>query len=163
MLKKLNKEDLGLIQEFLPKIDDDFAENKDINASPWKFIDEIHFQFFADISNNRINAVMVKSVHESSEHLNFLYVLQELRAQGIGHQLLNYFIESRSKNMLTIHIRKELKRTVRFYRKFGFTLTNQEDNHNEILSAWVDKCLKYNPNTYCVNMLMNQHFDQAVN
>ena len=159
MIKRIDKNNLNDIKLFLNDIDDNFSDNKSINSAPWKNIDENHFRFFGNYFRGNINGAMVSIIFDYNIHLSFLYTLRDKRSSGIGSKFIKYLIENRlERRLITIHVRKELKRTIKFYNKFGFKQYDFQNKKNIELESWIDKCKKYDLHTYENNVLMYKMF-----
>ena len=143
MIKKINFKKKKFLN-FIKKIELPYSETRKLENSPWKFKKLKHFVFRQYEKNNRIIGLIVFSKHRYNYHLNFLYVDKNYRSKGAGKMIMNYFLSKKEKKIFTVHVNKKFKRALKFYYTLGFTKFKK---HN-ILTSFVNKCKKYNPNVY---------------
>lgn len=108
------------ILKFLYNIDDDFSNNKSLLNSPWKYSKLKNFLFLYYFKNSEIIGTIVISNHKKNVHINFLYVLKKFRSKNIGSKLIKYVEKIKKKELISVHIFKNSKKTEKFYMKNGF-------------------------------------------
>ncbi|MEW9797551.1 GNAT family N-acetyltransferase [Alteromonas sp. CYL-A6] len=140
-------------RRFLSRFDEGFKENTRLDAAPWRYFTLPHFRFFMLGSDTDVQAVMVTSVHDSSEHLNFLYVDAAQRSLGLGETLMTFWQQQASRPLLTIHVKQDLQRTQAFYASLGFAVADLSDPPAN-LRPWIDKALAFSADTYDDAVLM---------
>ena len=74
-----------------------------------------------------------------TRHLSFLYILKEFRNMGLGKVLFNKYFYC-TKKIKTIHISKNLKKTLLFYKKLKFA--EYKKSNNSVLQSWILRCKK---------------------
>lgn len=138
---------------FISRFEENFKVNSQLNEKPWCYRALPNFFFYMLNSQTDVYAVMVKSMHDKNEHLNFLYVDTEHRSTGHGKTLLEFWLSNAGRPLLTIHVKRDLQRTQAFYASMGFTvadISNPQDN----LRPWIDKALAFSAETYDDAVLM---------
>ena len=145
-LKYKKKTSVLKLNQFIKKINEkEFRENKKISNAPWKYLKENKFKFFYLYFNNNIIGVVVIIDFKSTRHLSFLYILKEFRGMGLGTVLLNkYFL--RTKKIKTIHVLKNLNKTLLFYKKLKFS--KYKKSNNAIIQSWILRCKKDDNKTF---------------
>ena len=145
-LKYKKKTSSNKLNQFLKKIfEKEFKENKKKTDTPWKYLKEKKFKFFYCCLDNNIIGVVVIMDLKLTRHLSFLYILKEYRGLGLGKLMLKkYFL--RTKKIKTIHVIKNLKRTLFFYKKLKFT--THKRSSNSIVKSWILRCEKFDIKTF---------------
>ena len=145
-LKYKKKTSVNKLNQFIKKITGkEFRENKKISNTPWKYLKENKFKFFYLYLNNNIIGVVVIIDFKFTRHLNFLYILKEFRGMGLGTVLFNkYFLPT--KKIKTIHVDKNLKKTVFFYEKLKFS--KYKKSNNSVVQSWILRCKKHDNKTF---------------
>lgn len=145
-IKKLNK--------FVNAIDGKiFNNNKNLKNPPWKYLNLKKFKFYYLISKNNVIGSMVILNTTYSNHLSFFYILNKNRAKGLGSNFLKkVFIDNTSKKLKTVHVNKQLKRTIKFYKKHSFFISNKKKN--KLIKKWVKRCILFDKNTFKDRHLM---------
>lgn len=144
--KKLNKF-LSLIKGNV------FKSNTKINNPPWKYMRLKNFKFYFLISRNEILGSIVILNTTYSKHLSFFYIIGKKRNRGIGSKFLKkIFINKAKKKLKTVHVNKKLKKTIKFYKKNNFFISNKKENN--FIKKWVRRCLNFNSMTFEKRILM---------
>ena len=145
-LKFKKKTSINKLNQFIKKITEkEFKESKKISNTPWKYLKEKKFKFFYLYLNNNIIGVVVIIDFKSTRHLSFLYILKEFRGMSLGTVLLKkYFLLT--KKIKTIHVNKNLNRTLLFYKKFKFS--KYKKNNNSVVQNWILRCKKHDNKTF---------------
>jgi hypothetical protein len=136
---------------FLKKISgNEFKTNKDINNAPWKYRKDKKLKFFFVKFKKEIIGVMVIINFKFSRHLSFLYIIKEFRNINLGSKLLDkYFLNT--KRVKTIHVKKNLKRTLNYYLKKNFIIN--KNSKNLIIKKWIQRSEKFN-NSFATRVLI---------
>ena len=145
-IKKL----INFINTFDGKV---FSNNKSIMNPPWKYLNEKKFNFYYLFSNNKVIGSIVILNTKYSRHLSFFYIIKQFRNKGIGSIFLKkVFLSLSKKKMKTVHVDKRLKKTIKFYKRNNFIISNKKENN--IIKKWVKRCLIFDKNTYRYKHLM---------
>lgn len=132
------------VNKFLNNICDDFAENKSIKNSPWKYNNLKNFKFFFYIFRNEVIGTIVISNHRMNTHINFLYILKKFRKKTVGKKLIKFIESTCKKKTISVHVFKYAKKVKLFYQKNGF----QEFNDCQELKEFITKAKRFNKNVY---------------
>jgi|688.fasta_scaffold562305_1 predicted acetyltransferase len=143
IIKKINNLELN---NFLKKISGrHFKKNKNIKNAPWKYLKQKNIESFFLKINKNIIGVIVLINFKFSKHLSFLYILKKFRKKNLGSILFNrYFLNTRK--IKTIHVIKSLEKTLSFYKRKGFIINKNFNNH--IIKKWILRCQKFNKETF---------------
>tara|TARA_Y100000816_G_C26068380_1_gene561636 strand:+ start:938 stop:1414 length:477 start_codon:yes stop_codon:yes gene_type:complete len=149
--KKIStKKLINFINTFDDKV---FSNNKSLKNPPWKYLKEKKFNFYYLFSNNEAIGSIVVLNTKYSRHLSFFYIIRRFRNKGIGSIFLKkVFLNLSKKKMKTVHVDKRLKKTIKFYKKNSFIVSNKKENN--IIKKWIKRCLIFDKNTYRYKHLM---------
>ena len=146
---------LKRLKNFLSQIKEkDFIKIAKINNETWRNYrsKKKFFYYFVLDKEKEYVASMVVLKTSYSNHLYFLYVLKRHRGTGLGTKLLKKFFQIDKRKMKTVHIKKKLKRTIRYYAKNNFT--NKLDYKDNNLKKWIKRCKAKNKHHFKTRELL---------
>jgi len=124
-------------------------------SSPWIYYKNKNFKFTYALLNNSIIGVSAIFETQYNLHLSFLYVSEKYRGKGLGQILLKRFI-LKNKKLKTVHVYKNLKKTLNFYKKNNFKKFSFKSN-NEHLKKWRNRCINFDKETFKKRFLLYQN------
>lgn len=94
--------------------------NNSLKCKPWVYKNLKNFYFKCFIKDNKILGVIVFCKKKFNYHINFLYISSKHRNKKIGYKFLKYLANKKDRKLITTHVHKQLKRSIRFYKKNNF-------------------------------------------
>ncbi len=143
------------LKKFLTQIKEkDFLKIKKINNEIWRNYGSKKKFFFYFVLNKEKEyvATMIILNTSYSNHIFLLYVLKSHRSKGIGKKLVKIFFQINKGKLKTVHLKKNLKRAIKFYIKNNFTI--KLDKKDNSLQKWIKRCQTKNKHHFKTRVLL---------
>ena len=143
---KIKSKNLKLINFLRTIKEKNFFINKSFENTPWIHFKDPRFVFHTIEISKKIVGLVVIIKFKNHDHLQFLYITQKYRSQGIGYKVIEDLLNK--KRFTTVHVYKNLSnKVIKFYQKNGFKLSNLREK-NLMLKNWISRCNNYNLETF---------------
>ena len=118
MLEDTKKKDLNIIYDFMNEVD---LHIRDIQ----KYID-MHFKDIKMIKkDNHIIGMIIYYKENEIYFLDAIYIKEEYRNLGIGHNILNKLIKNQKKSIIQLWVFKDNIKAIKLYKNLGFEIIKE--------------------------------------
>lgn len=118
MLEDTKKKDLNIIYDFMNEVD---LHIRDIQ----KYID-MHFKDIKMIKkDNHIIGMIIYYKENEIYFLDAIYIKEEYRNLGIGHNILNKLIKNQKKSIIHLWVFKDNIKAIKLYKNLGFEIIKE--------------------------------------
>lgn len=137
MITEAKKEDIIFIKELGLE---DF-ENFDKTYNIEEYIKNDNYVILVHKDSNKINGFMIVYKNIDYYELEMIIVSSNCRREGIGTQLLNYFIKvyCQKDSSILLEVSVENNRAINLYKKFNFKTINIRKKYYGNIDAYVMK------------------------
>lgn len=137
MITEAKKEDII----FIKKLGLEDFENFDKTYNIEEYIKNDNYVILVHKDSNKINGFMIVYKNIDYYELEMIIVSSNCRREGIGTQLLNYFIKvyCQKDSSILLEVSVENNRAINLYKKFNFKTINIRKKYYGNIDAYVMK------------------------